>query len=330
MSKVTYLIGAGASAEDLPLVRTLKDEKGNSIKEGLPDAFRRIGQQIVKEYANLSVNRNLAGDIEKDFQWLAERSEFFDTVDTFAKYCYLIDKKDLAKVKKLLSLYFSIEQGWNQKIDKRYLVFLTTILEDGVKFPNQIKILNWNYDFQFQIACKIFPSYPLILRFYPNINMDYPEAGQQINNYSLVHLNGIAGYSRNQEGSIFDNFSLKEKSFDELFKHYYDRTGKLTNLLTFAWETDKDHIFQRSIEIARDIIKNSRTLVVIGYSFPFFNRELDKGIIQTLTETKILKKIYYQDKYRSGDFLRSQFSLSKDIDIINIKEVDQLYVPFEL
>lgn len=76
MTKVPYLIGAGVSAEDLPLVRSIKDDKGSIIKEGLPEAFRRIGEQIFNEYTE---DQKLAKNLQDDFIRLAEISEFNDT-----------------------------------------------------------------------------------------------------------------------------------------------------------------------------------------------------------------------------------------------------------
>jgi hypothetical protein len=87
--------------------------------------------------------------------------------------------------------------------------------------------------------------------------------------------------------------------------------------------------YSSNIEIAKEIIIGSDILVIIGYSFPFFNREIDKEIFNVLCQTG-LKKIYYQDKFKSGDFLRSQFDLERSIELLTIDKTDQLYIPIEL
>jgi len=101
------------------------------------------------------------------------------------------------------------------------------------------------------------------------------------------------------------------------------------NLLTFAWESQKHQRFSTSLELSKAIIKGSEILVIIGYSFPFFNREIDREVINTLIQTG-LRKIYYQDKFRDGDFLQTQFGLDNTIKIENIKKTDQLFIPIEL
>jgi len=70
-------------------------------------------------------------------------------------------------------------------------------------------------------------------------------------------------------------------------------------------------------------------LVIIGYSFPFFNREIDREIMGEINFEK-LKKIYFQDPFRDGEFLRGQFNIPDNVEIKNIKEPDQFHIPFEM
>lgn len=335
MNKVTYLIGAGASAEALPLVKSNPEYK----IEGLPDAFRRIGDQLEKENTNDKL-KTFVHRLKEDLYWLAKNSESFNTVDTFAKYCYLQEKEKFILIKKLLSVYFTVDQIINQKVDNRYLVFLTSILENSYQFPPNVKILNWNYDCQFQQTSYRFKqegfeydsnsfiqSEPL-LNYYPALGM-YPFHQVANNeNYSLVHLNGIAGYIQNHENIVY-NTMLKNKTLQDFLDYSIKLINENTNLLTFAWENSSNARSKTSLEIAKEIIKGSEVLVVIGYSFPFFNREIDKEIIDTLYSTG-LKKIYYQDKFNSGDFIQNQFNLDKSLIVTNIQKSDQLFIPIEL
>ena len=63
-----------------------------------------------------------------------------------------------------------------------------------------------------------------------------------------------------------------------------------TPTLSFAWENEGSNysVVQDSIEA----VKDCEVLVVIGYSFPFFNREIDRQIFKGMLK---LKKIYIQD-----------------------------------
>lgn len=335
MIKVTYLLGAGASAEALPLVKSNPDFK----IEGLPDAFRRVGDQLVNENKDPD-SKDLASKLKEKLFWLAENSEIYNTVDTFAKYCYLKDKERLSLIKKILSVYFTIEQSINKKFDNRYLVFLTSILENEYQFPSNVKILNWNYDCQLQLASFKFKEEGIsfdsnsfiqadpLINYSPSLGMYPLEMVKNKEIYSLVHLNGIAGYVQNKENMVF-NTLYNTKTISEFLSMSVKQIENNFNLLTFAWESQKHQRFSQSLELSKEIIKGSEVLVIIGYSFPFFNREIDKEIIGTLIQTG-LKKIYYQDKFRKGDFLQTQFGLDNTIVIKNIDKTDQLFIPIEL
>jgi hypothetical protein len=336
MLKVTYLIGAGASANALPIVKSNPEFN----IEGLPTALRRVGNQIKKENQR-PIFRNKANDLKEGFDWLAENSELYNTVDTFAKYCNLQKKGDLGRLKKLLSIYFTIDQIINKKFDNRYLVFLTTILENNYKFPDAIKILNWNYDMQFQTAANIFKkegleikdsnSYlqlPPLINYYPSLGMYPSYVASEMKDYSLVHLNGIAGYIHNDQDFVLTTAS-EGFTIDDFLESSAGAIEVNKNLLSFAWEDSKHKKISESQLIADNIIKESEILVIIGYSFPFFNREIDKKILKTLIDSG-LKKIYYQDKFRNGDFLYSQYDLKGKVDIESIDKVDQLFIPTEL
>ena len=328
MPKVTYLIGAGASADGLPVVKTILDDKGDILCEGLPDAFTRVGRQIYDGYKELTPNNN--GEIlQEQFSQLAKRTLEFQTVDTYAKYCYLTDKALYKKVKKLIVLYFIIDQVWNKKFDKRYLSFITTILDESNRFPDNIKILNWNYDCQFQLACKYFNNQDPLMIFYPGMETDSSGSPLDENKYSLVHLNGLAGCFKGSSGNF-----LSELDFNGSFKEFINQTVKslesYENLLTFAWERISEPTFKGTLPTAREIVKGSHFLVIIGYSFPFFNRKVDESLLHQIINGPGFKKIYYQDKFRTGDFLRNQFKIPANIEIVSISKVDQLHIPFEL
>ena len=143
MQKITYLLGAGASAEVLPVIK-------NFTKELL---------EVADEFQNnpdFGILDNEKHILCNDFRWLAENSAKFMTPDNFAKFLYLTNRNELKKLKKVLSFFFILKQFKENKYDKRALVFLTTILNSINQFPKDVKILNWNYDFQIQMAAEVF------------------------------------------------------------------------------------------------------------------------------------------------------------------------------
>jgi hypothetical protein len=80
-----------------------------------------------------------------------------------------------------------------------------------------------------------------------------------------------------------------------------------------------------SDECAHDIAGNTNTLVVIGYSFPSFNRSFDKTLI---SEMKELKEIIIQVPKESIDevVLRIK-SIRNDLLITPYTGVEEFYIP---
>jgi hypothetical protein len=172
---------------------------------------------------------------------------------------------------------------------------------------------------------------PPLVTYLPSVGFVDRDRADEI---QLVHLNGIAGAyhlrQRRQNRTCF--IDSTPKSHDELLKLLFGRESEMTSLLTFAWERGEEawHIMANRIQISEQMVRNTNILVIIGYSFPFFNREFDKKIFEALKEEGSLKAIYFQDPVRDGEFLRNQFQLSERIPIRHIPEVDNYFVPMEL
>ncbi len=336
-NKITYLLGAGASAKVLPTVKATQSTRG------IANSLREFSTQLTNN-SNIDSKYNpFVENLAKDLNWVAENSDKFGTPDTYAKYLYLRERSKLDNLKSALSIYFTHEQIINKKFDDRALIFLTTVMFDGGFFPPNINILNWNYDFQIELAGQIFREenysqiqsaisvhQPPLISYYPPIGARTINPNKK---FQLVHLNGIAGsYHASQYKSTMNAFLNKPIDINDFLNRFWFDPDINHDLLTFAWETDtkaSNHLDQR-IEYAQAIASDTNILVVIGYSFPFFNREIDKKIFESLKSSGNLKKIFFQDPYKKGDFLRNQFSLSDEIEILHIEDVDNYYVPLEL
>ncbi len=133
----------------------------------------------------------------------------------------------------------------------------------------------------------------------------------------------------------------------EYLEKYFDKKP----ILTFAWETnstDKQRL-QSLNGLLKKNLEDTTILVVIGYSFPFYNRRIDNEIFEV--QKKRLKKIYFQDPNLDGEFLRKRYNLrlpdetsgerlrpsqvarllgTVPIDIESIKDCEQFFVPVEL
>lgn len=339
--KVTYLIGAGASALALPTVK--KTESTNGISDDLKECANALkaDKTISEGYWSFidQMSRNL--------HWLAENSDKFGTPDTFAKFLYLKDKEELKRLKNTLGFYFSFKQLFEKKFDTRALSFITTLLQDGNRFPQNVKILNWNYDFQIQLGTMEFRKEeyrydgnvakhtPPLIRYYPSYGNEIEVNNYKFNlyNYSMVHLNGIAGFYYDQDNKKhLSHFMRNEvRDINDFIAYFYQSSSENVDLLTFAWEdvTESVYYLRSRLPIAKKMIEETDVLVIIGYSFPFFNRNIDKEIFETLKASRRLKKIYYQDKYKAPNFIKNQFNLPDDIDIVGWTDTDQYLVPFE-
>ncbi len=104
---------------------------------------------------------------------------------------------------------------------------------------------------------------------------------------------------------------------------------QLDTHINFAWELQDNWFSKKAVEAAKAIISEASTLVIIGYSFPVFNRDIDKYIF----EDNRLEKIYIQDLAVSIEGIKSRVIKTIDVDpeIIELEtSVDQFLIPFEL
>ncbi len=328
---ITYLLGAGASAQALPIVRKSEDNSGMS------SAFISLQSQLHSLQYNPQYS-DYMNQFSQNLTWLAKGTDDFGTPDTYAKFLFLSDPSSLVRLKNTLSAYFMIEQLILGKFDRRALIFLTTIVQQRLIFPTNIKILSWNYDFQLQLAAEKFREErfnpgsvsvhsPGLMYYYPGLGKnDYPASDET----SLIQLNGIAGSYYNAGFHQLQNvFERKgERAIDNLLSMLKNDIFDKGNLLSFAWESNE--ITSKRGDYIKKIAEATNILVVVGYSFPFFNREVDKEIFANLKSGGRLKKIYYQDPVRTGDFLQSQFALPDYIEIKSYKEKDSYFIPLEL
>lgn len=101
------------------------------------------------------------------------------------------------------------------------------------------------------------------------------------------------------------------------------------NCLQFAWENSGMGNYPQHIQDAKNIISNTDELVIIGYSFPEFNREIDKYIF---SESKF-EKIYFQTEKHNEGIKSRVMSISNNIkesDITMIDDLSQFYIPFSV
>lgn len=351
MTNVTYLIGAGASAG--------KRNKGNVI-EGLPcvneiplrinhivTLLRNTPIPINITWQNSQLGLNSKEDWEKarevvinQFQELYKYCSENATIDTYAKKLVLKREKDkFQHLEQMLTLFFMFEEMW-YKPDSRYDTFLANILTENLHFPDNIRFISWNYDNQFEITYS---------EYNPSGNLLVGSKRTIFNTrHEITKINGTASFiDREQSFAIYRRKFLEEiqnthenglyseaKAKENrwvlelifLYKLYIEGKEDNTDLsFAFDYNYPSDQILQ-SIDY---IIGTTDVLVIIGYTFPFFNREIDRKILQHL---KPNAKIYIQDIYpeRIKQSLKAVSPDIKEENIILLSDVDQFYLPPEL
>jgi hypothetical protein len=276
-----------------------------------------------------------------DLKWLLKNSKNHASIDTFAKKLFLTQKEygdDYIRLKAALSAYFVLKQ-LPTKVHSRYDSFFASLLNgDARDFPQNVRILSWNYDFQFERAYSEYTGPEEIWRNKSNLNIITKRSRRNFirDKFCIIKLNGsteLYRYRDRNEVSYYRNLhgSLTDEDFGMIIKNFaYSkfRKDEITTSLFFSWEEDyKDSDEEKTfIEEVADIASNTDVLVVIGYSFPYFNRRIDRQIIGNM---KNLKKVYLQSP--EADALKDRFkSIRDEIELISISEKGQFYLPNEL
>ncbi len=320
--KILYFLGAGASCEVVPLVKEF--EKGLSL---FVEQLERSGPKddLYSEpiKANNPVWDSYRYDLANATRWLIQGSSNHASIDTFAKKLFLkMDYENLKKLKAVLSVFLIIIQG-QLPVDKRYDSFFASILKrvgNKIKIPESIFFLSWNYDNQLEKS---------FFDFCENDDDVMNELTLSLKN-RLYRINGYCGTT--QAGHIGDEFRAVwrlqgDKLWEigiKLFQEYM--TDDLSDPdIRFAWE---DYTL-KSLLNNLAFLENIDILVIIGYSFPYFNREIDKIILNKMSN---LKKIYLQ--YPEGEHISvtdRMLTLSSKLPETKVKITEQklFHIPTE-
>ena len=151
---------------------------------------------------------------------------------------------------------------------------------------------------------------------------------------AIIKLNGTANFFVEEDWLQYSDTMKIDKT---LLKKILNKYAECVNVercdgrlrLNFAWEEaySKDLLEK----VTPQLVKDATTLVVIGYSFPYFNRKIDRAIIENMPH---LKNIYIQDKYpnRIQQYITPVIPEDKlaGLKIVPLDDVEQFYLPPEL
>lgn len=325
MARITYLLGAGASANSIPMVSQIETHLR---------IFRTYLQAKPRQSGGADAIENYITDIDE----LSDELSPHVTIDGYARALYQ-NKVDsnarvkLSKLKSILCGLFLFEQLRKKTIvadfaieteerdsfpndqlkqvatvlDPRYTHFIGKVVEQG-KLMDGIRILSWNYDLQFEIAieknigykydevpgtCLVYP--------HPTCAVQDPRpilSGLNDGTPQLVKLNGTAGVFIRKDGfynPYIDQSEYFEDHIDTILSIHQEvrRYHNFNPFLNFAWE--RDNHAQKALTYAKQIASTTDILVVIGYSFPDFNLRVDKEIFQSSRISKIFLQVPASD-----------------------------------
>lgn len=345
---VTFFTGAGASYNACPIW----NEQGEKMLQ--------LAQEILNEgsFPEFPPPRKLTSDSDLliyEIGYFGEKAIKYGTIDTYAKKLSLNinDNKELQHLKLAVSAFFTLwhlmDDSLNLKkrfdsknqivdfteIDHRYIALLAAIIEgnDGnsIKIKENIKFVTWNYDLQIEQAFKVFVGYDIKWD-----NLSKQLKFRQIDeNKQVCHLNGYHGFynyhnnDKIMEESFFDR--TQSKDIHEILKviefayRENSRAGlNFSGHINYAWENN--NIAASTRNTAKKIFAETDILVIIGYSFPNFNKEIDKMLFK---EIKKNTTIYYQDPKASVDFLKHLVT-AKDVKIEYLTDKSEsFHLPYE-
>jgi hypothetical protein len=276
-----------------------------------------------------SVNR-ARDELTKDIDELYVASKEHATIDTYAKKLYLTRRQnEFERLKNVLSAFFVWIQ-MESKVDQRYDTFLANVLGMNLYFPKELSVISWNYDSQFEIAYKYYSQNGTLPIYEKNANGEFP---QLKDSGRIFKVNGSANFgdfnlvnSIIKDGSVLPIIQLIE--YYGLLKTDTSSMGfNFRSHLSFAWEHSARQ--NQLMEYIKKTTIDTESVIVIGYSFPFFNREIDRSIFSNMPN---LKTIYIQDPFPEAvePALKAVLPVQIDIDIKYQRDCTQFYLPREL
>lgn len=307
-----YLLGAGASCQTLPLASNFAERLrlfAVDLEKAGPIDWH--GHPVWKNRTTLFEAIN----------WLARESSRHFSVDTFAKKLFFLgDKENLKKLKATLSAFLVIEQSW-QPVDQRYDAFLASVMgldeNTGIYLPEHLIIYTWNYDTQLEKA------------FYGFCEDDDKVFDNIINNKRIYKINGFCGtYPPSTIGDPFHAaiHPNDEPAWEEGINLYNECMADPSSPdpeIKFAWE-DSTNARLKSMGLSQ--LSEVSEMVVIGYSFPYFNREIDRLIFKQFDHLNRIYLQYPKDVHASIKTRIKSF-FHRDIEIVDIEKTDMFHIP---
>ncbi len=295
MKQVTYLLGAGASAQSIPIVSATKSALEELISD-VESNFKLLNDNVEKKIWELSEkteNIELFINALKDLKWLKAILDVFPSFDNAANSYEQSQPQNYTRLKNLLCLFYQIMQNKNG-VDSRYQYFIANLLRYSTPEDNyKVQLLSWNYDHQFELAfarCKNIFNYSdvrnrLKVITKGDLNIDF----ENFTDFSLIKLNGSAGFINSEHKNfepIVDDLTspVNYSYYKSIFKKFYllTQSRRYSSSIYFSW--DVVEIKEKWEKYISNIVSKTSTLVTIGYSFNQDNYNFDKFLFNQMNQ----------------------------------------------
>lgn len=363
MTKITYYLGAGASYNSCPILNRLSEAMIEIASFELEKRSDTGSRTLLYEFID-DEKETLPDDNRIKILWhigyFGKKGILFNTIDTYARKLELTkDITQLDILKMCISVFFDLWEEFShsryqfikvqednkayESIDYRYKSLFSILLridQDKIKLDENINFISWNYDLQLESTFKLFLKDDAVSNF-DELNDEYvpfKENNPNVSNNKIYHLNGHRGYH-----SRFDFKNVESKdigprinnSIDEYWsanKDLFSLTVKqdisLNKHIKYAWE---HNLKSNWIENISKTLAQTEILVIIGYSFPPFNRDIDQQLFASLN-SPTLKKIIFQDPNADAEIIKNLFKTSPPMGckiIIENNNMSQFFLPNE-
>jgi hypothetical protein len=343
MSNITYYIGAGASFNAFPIQNDLCLQMRNIGCYMLSLNRERFKTKEIDVDAFIAASPILA--VAYDLIYFGDRGIQFGTIDTYARKLSLLRNTNrLKRLKSTVNTFFTIWQSmseefhvyWTQSmksvekpdasnIDKRYFSLLSTILKwenrKGIELNDNVNFISWNYDLQIELAFSSFSDVKI-----ENVNKQLSFLQQTKSRPPrIIHMNGYSGFAKIRGREVCQIDFNKIETAEDFTKFLNDKTidfhqyvNQMSSNIDYAWEGNiSKKINCNKIEEAKRLVQNTSALIIIGYSFPAFNRKIDIEILSQMRGRN--PTIIYLDPKATKDKLVSVIpqSLIPNVKVVN-------------
>ena len=248
-------------------------------------------------------------------------------------------------------------------LDKRYDPWIGNLIGANYKLNENVNILSWNYDTQIEMSYSDFirkddsrTVYDYLKTYHGDTNLYSRD-----DSYPYVKLNGSIMLSRakgpNGITKHYSNLYLDRLDQNKGFHNYDKLLELITNFgniikqkgneihepfLNFAWEgleaykgdNQENILAKRQIKNAIDLMVDTDVVVVLGYSFPNYNLDIDRLLFESIKDKANLK-IYIQDTKEAYEGIKFRIKgltsgKLQDDQFTSYTDLSQFLIPYEL